>query len=354
MASATAVTTTLAGKASVPKRNSAARIFGYDVFISFALGAPPRGTFSYASDLARRLRERDFTVFFSEDEASPGERLDSTLFNALVRSRTLVVIANRGTFKEPRWVRTEVEEFRSQHPDNPVIPINVDGALQDTTLAEQTQEWLAFQNTILLDESQDAVAQGIASEELVTRLAIAPAGLSSNAKWRWLVRAVAAALIVLAVGASGFGYYALKQSREARRQQGIAETNAAEAKHQQGVAEKNAAEAKRQQNLAKRNADEARKEAATLAAANLALQRSREKERSALANGLLAFPGPGNSLRKAGWKNANDLGLRGGGALRPGVRVGLVGKDAPAGTLCCVVEDDSGRHYLLAVAPVWP
>lgn len=61
-----------AGKSSAPRRNNAARLFGYDVFISFALGAPPRGTHSYASDLARRLREHDITVFFSEDEAARG------------------------------------------------------------------------------------------------------------------------------------------------------------------------------------------------------------------------------------------------------------------------------------------
>ena len=48
------------------------RLFGYDMFISFALGPPSHGIRSYASDLARRLRERDFTVFFSEDEAPPG------------------------------------------------------------------------------------------------------------------------------------------------------------------------------------------------------------------------------------------------------------------------------------------
>src|SRR5262245_25688073 len=59
-----------------PRRGFAERLFGYDVFISFALGPPPRGAQSYASDLARRLRERDFSVFFSEDEAPPGEVLD--------------------------------------------------------------------------------------------------------------------------------------------------------------------------------------------------------------------------------------------------------------------------------------
>src|SRR5215471_7499194 len=131
MAAGTAELTGQKNKVSGPKRNNAARLFGYDVFISFALGAPPRGTHSYASDLARRLRERDFTVFFSEDEAAPGEELDGTLRKALLGSRTLVVIANRGTLEEPRWVRTEVETFRGRHADRPIIPISVGGALQD-------------------------------------------------------------------------------------------------------------------------------------------------------------------------------------------------------------------------------
>lgn len=61
-----------------PKVSFASRFFGYDVFISFALGGPPRGSQSYASDLARRLRERDLSVFFSEDEARPAVRHPET------------------------------------------------------------------------------------------------------------------------------------------------------------------------------------------------------------------------------------------------------------------------------------
>jgi len=246
-----------AGKSAAPKRNYASRLFGYDVFLSFALGPPPRGTHSYASDLARRLRERDFTVFFSEDEASPGEKLDSTLLTALHRSRILVVIANRSTLEEPRWVRQEVEEFRRRHPDRPIIPISVDGAVQDAKLAEQTQ-WLEWRDKIWLEESEEAVANGIASDGLVKRLALAPAGRRSNVKWRRLVWGVAAVLLVLAVAATVFGIYARSNAAEAKRQQGIAERNATEAKHQQGVAEENAAKAKEQQGIAESNAAEAK------------------------------------------------------------------------------------------------
>jgi len=102
--------TTEARKSTAPKRSLASRVFGYDIFISFALreterskqqiarGARPRSTRTYASDLARRLQNRDITVFFSEYEAAPGEELDSTLRHALHRSGILVIIANTGMF----------------------------------------------------------------------------------------------------------------------------------------------------------------------------------------------------------------------------------------------------------------
>ncbi|MDP2840885.1 MAG: TIR domain-containing protein [Candidatus Methanoperedens sp.] len=187
-------------RSTTPKRSFASRWFGYDIFLSFALGPPPRGTHSYASDLARRLRERDFTVFFSEDEAPPGEQLDSTLRSALLDSKTLVVIANRDTLQDPRWVRTEVEEFRKHHPDRPVIPINIGGALQDPALATTAQEWLGYEGKIWLDEAEEAVAAGIASERVVERLATQPTRAKSNVKWRWLIRSTIALLVTLIIG----------------------------------------------------------------------------------------------------------------------------------------------------------
>ena len=134
------------------------------IFLSFALGPPPRGTYSYASDLARYLRERDFSVFFSEETAPPGGQLDRTLLAALLHSKILVVVVNRGTLREPRWVRSEVSEFRKHHPDRRVIIINVDGALQDPALAQGAQEWLTYRDKIWLDESAEAASAGIAAQ----------------------------------------------------------------------------------------------------------------------------------------------------------------------------------------------
>lgn len=206
-----------------PRRSQAARLFGYDLFISFALGPLPRGTQSYASDLARRLRERDFSVFFSEDEAPPGAPLTNTLRAALHRSQVLVVVANRGTLASPRWVRQEVEEFRARHPDRPVIPISVGGALQDPAVATLTGAWLGHEEKIWLDETDEAVENGIATEALVERLALAPTRVRSNVSWRRIVRSVIAGLVVLTTVSILAAIYAVRQRDEANRQNAIAQ-----------------------------------------------------------------------------------------------------------------------------------
>jgi len=222
-----------AADGSVPKPSFASRLFGYDVFLSFALGPQPRGTRSYARDLARRLRERDVSVFFSEDEVPPGQPLDSTLRKALLRSKTLVVVANRGTLRDPGWVRKEVEEFRSRHPGRPLIPINVGHALQDKSLAESAQEWLGYDGKIWLDETEEAVAKAIASDEVVRRLAMAPMQVKANARWRWVVSCVVLALAALAIGIGAFAKIARERGQIAFSRQLAAQSAAQLARDRQ-------------------------------------------------------------------------------------------------------------------------
>lgn len=175
-----------------------ARYFGYDIFISFALGPLPRGCRTYASDLARRLRERGFTVFFSEDEAPVGAELDGTLRRALRRSRILVVVANRGTLADPRWVRVEIEAYRVARPRAAIVPISVDGALQEPALAEQTQPWLPFAGRIWIDESAQACETGRVSDDVVERLVTAPHAVRSVVRLRAAIALTLAGFALLA------------------------------------------------------------------------------------------------------------------------------------------------------------
>jgi WD40 repeat protein len=236
------------------RRSNAARLFGYDVFISFALGPPPRGSRSYASDLARRLRERDFTVFFSEEEAPAGDQLDGTLKRALHRSRILVVIANEGTLSSPHWVQTEVEEFRRVHPARPIIPINIGNALQDPILGPGAEQWLRHSGKIWIDELQSAADEGVVSDAVLERLATAPNALRARKRWRWTVRAAFAVLGVVTATALWFARSDRQNARLAVSRQEQAQKNAEEARLQAGLAKKNESEALRQKRVAEENA----------------------------------------------------------------------------------------------------
>ena len=196
-------------------------IFGYDFFISFTLGPAPRGTQSFASDLARRLRELDFAVFFSEDEAAPGTELDATLRRALKKSRVLVVVANEAALFESRWVREEVTEFRRCHPARPVVPISVDALLHER--GAEADAWLHSDRNIWLTEPAAAVAAGIATDGTVKRLAITPRSMKSNTRLRLTVATVVAVLAGLTVAA-----WILAREAEAQRDIAISRQLAAQ------------------------------------------------------------------------------------------------------------------------------
>lgn len=199
-----------------PASSLATRRYGYDIFLSFALGNPPRGTQAYASDLARRMRERDFTVFFSEDVMPPGGELGPALSAALTASRSLVFIANRETLRDPRWLKTEIEAFRQLKGDRPIIIINVGGALQDSELGPQALSWLDWQNRIWVDESTEALEAGVAAASTLERLVLAPLSAQSNYRWRRLTRGVIAGLLVLVVALGLVALIAMERDSRAR------------------------------------------------------------------------------------------------------------------------------------------
>jgi len=176
-----------------------AALFGYDFFVSFTLGPPPRGTQAYAADLARQLRARDYTVFFSEDEAPPGAVLDDVVTRALHRSRALILVANTAALTESTWTRAEVTEFRRRHPTRPVVPINVERALEECR--GHAEPWLQCEQSIWVNESSAAVADGTASQSTIDRLTVVPKSIRANNRMRMTVAAVTLVLVTLATAA---------------------------------------------------------------------------------------------------------------------------------------------------------
>ncbi|VVN40322.1 hypothetical protein PS662_05423 [Pseudomonas fluorescens] len=183
-----------------PSRKLSERLFGYDVFVSFALGEPPRGNFFYASDLARRLQDAGLVVFFSEVELGYEDTLSASIQKALVNTKVLVVITNAEVLKHPRWIQTEVQLFRKHHPQRPIIPISLDGCLQ-AALAEKgvVDNWHDFEKRKFIVESFDGGASDNASLQTLNSIVASVGRLRANKKWRALVVSVVLLLLVLTV-----------------------------------------------------------------------------------------------------------------------------------------------------------
>lgn len=154
------------------KGKSKIDMLGYDFFISFTLGPYPRGTQSYASDLARKLREKNFTVFYSEEEAPPGANLSNVLLKALRKSKVLLVIVNEGALLQSTWVKKEVEYFHSQNPKRLIVPINIGNTLEKYGDIIEADNWLHYKNNIWIIESDLAVEAGIANQAVIDRIAV--------------------------------------------------------------------------------------------------------------------------------------------------------------------------------------
>ena len=212
-------------RAKNPGDGAWSRLFGYDVFVSFALGARPRGTRAYASDLTRRLRERGFTVYFSEDQTRPGVELDPALKSGLRASRSVVVVANRATLIDPRWVKKEVETFRQMHPKRNVVALNVDGAMQDPTLADAAKGWLPSADHVWIDETMEAEESGVVSDSVVERLVIVPRAVRSTVRLRAVVTFLLLLFAVLTVAAVWQKNIAVAAAREAVRRRVAVETS---------------------------------------------------------------------------------------------------------------------------------
>ncbi|CAD5371119.1 hypothetical protein RA210_U140078 [Rubrivivax sp. A210] len=326
----------VADKPHGAKRSLASRLFGYDVFVSFALGPPPRGSRAYAADLARRLRELDLAVFFSEEEAPAGGQLDATLKGALRRSRTLVVVLNPATVSEPRWVRAEVEEFRRARTGGLVVPISIGGALTDPALAAEAESWLAHRHIIWIDETEAAWQEGVVGEDVLRRLVTAPHSVRSATRWRALVSVAMATFATLALVAWLQRQAAVVSEANAVRNARAAEDSASAAR----VAEAQASQAARDEAAAAARAESAASAARTAEAlATREAEAARKAEARAREELVRA-----TALRLAAESDAMLAGLRAGGDRRALLQLVAAARLAPEPEVLGVLHGALQRH----------
>jgi hypothetical protein len=332
-----------------PRRIDWTTIFGYDVFISYKRSDAS----GFAAAVAQELLERDYTCFLDKSEAPPGVHLDDHIGKALARSRALLVIVTPGALDSP-WVTEELRIFLGGKR-RPVLPIDVDSRFASLSPGDTPWGELRKANPIWLDVNSSDIASGQPNVKVINEIERLFRYTKANTVRRVVISAVGVALL----GAAAFAGVKAVQENHARMAAETSATNERAAREYANGQTKLALDAGEQQRLARIDADEQKKKAIaaanSLLVANQQLRKSQLKERQALADKMLAYTGPPDSMRKSGWRTAQDLGLRSSDLpLRPGSSIGAGGRDSPTGTLCCLVADATGKQYLLALSYIWP
>ena len=260
-------------------------LFGDDIFISYSR----RDGAKYAAALANELSKpgNDYSCFLDQWGASAANKLSKPVLRAVDRSSVLVLIGTAGAAGS-QLVQQEVKLFSRKkwlRSLRPVLPINIDGALNAVSWAELT-------GLHRIPETDEARSDGVPSQAVIKLIADSYSYTKRAQRTRWLsIGALILLIASLAVG--GFAAYqarranaearranaesqraneeaqtarvqaeearkskaradaeaanAQKSAAEAKRQQGIADEKAREAEHQAKVAEENARTAKSQE-----------------------------------------------------------------------------------------------------------
>jgi len=161
------------------------------------------------------------TVFFSEDVAAPGSVLEKTIHNALKRSRVLLVVCNEGTLLDPRWVQTEVEYFRKNNPNYPVVPLSINCAVQNAFAQSLNLKWLCNNNTIWIDETLTSDTASRVSPVVLQRALLSCTSVRVSKRWSLLKSVVITLLASTSLAATWAAI--LAESRRARAQELLAD-----------------------------------------------------------------------------------------------------------------------------------
>ncbi|HYC90419.1 MAG TPA: toll/interleukin-1 receptor domain-containing protein, partial [Thermoanaerobaculia bacterium] len=191
-------------------RGRADRLFGYDFFISYAHddGA------DYPRELAKRLRERQFTVFLDEEVYVGGTDLPSATRRRVRMSNKLVVVG-RPHVLTSTWVLKEVDE--SLAAEREPIVIDVDGSWAAADGANPLKQRIG-ERIYLTEEPPGAV---LPSPRVVDDLARSYDATRKEIVRRYTLTAALAAFLVIL-------FIAAWQLREARLQSRTAAATRAE------------------------------------------------------------------------------------------------------------------------------
>jgi WD40 repeat protein len=183
-------------------------LFGFDIFISYRRSEAR----AYANDLYARLRAEDYFCFLDDYESPPGTPLTSSIERALKRSRILVLIATSESLQS-EWVGREVEKFGAF--GRPIIPINIQRALNDVPLEGTRFEVLKRKDVVWIDESLEISPTGHPTDEVLGNLRHLFVWRRAKRNVQTLVAAVIVALLAFSIFSFTQKQAAVQETREA-------------------------------------------------------------------------------------------------------------------------------------------
>lgn len=197
-------------------RAYADRLFGYDVFISYARADAS----SYASDIHSKLEALGYRCFLDRGEALIGEQLSVALERRLRRSRALVVIVSDLSLRST-FVVEEVRYYAKLGRD--LIPVEIGDVFDrlNEPLIELVQKYVRIKEPV-----GATTPSSVTLGELRNRLSFT----RTNEQFQRVLIGLASFFAVLAFGAILAAYLAIdaKTDADARRIEAIAARDRAE------------------------------------------------------------------------------------------------------------------------------
>jgi len=136
------------------------KIFGYDIFISYSR----KDSLDYAYQLAKYFMDRGFECYLDQlSSTTPGDKLPKGISDAVDRSKAFVLIGSPGAERSIP-IEQEIMGFLTENKNQPLIPINIEGA------CFQAIWFNKIQGLALIDDTLENLQKGQPAPDVTSRI----------------------------------------------------------------------------------------------------------------------------------------------------------------------------------------
>jgi hypothetical protein len=232
-------------------------IFGYDIFISYTRF----DSLDYAYAIAQYFMKKGYECYIDQlSSITPGENLPPNIQYAVKRSTAFVLIGSEGAQKS-KPIEDEVTLFFDNNKNKPLIPITIDGAINNNARWYRKIIGLA-----LIDDTAENLKTGTPAQDVLDRIENALKFTKKSVRLRNIALMTLVGVITVSTAAAIYSYTETNAAKKA-----IADKEKADSQRILAMQEKDTAlQQKKFAEIFKVKAESLQKEAVT--ARNIALK----------------------------------------------------------------------------------